>query len=384
MTHPVRTALWMAFAVVLTACASPRALGNPILSSGRDYSADPAPIVVGDTLYILAGRDVAAPDQNDFVMPEWQLLSVAGDPMRSRWQHTPHFMQPEHVFAWAANGRAYAAQIVRGPDARYYLYAPVSQRSTPARDSFAIGVAVADAPTGPWRDAHQAGPIVSQAYPVPNTILNIDPTVLVDDDGRVFLYWGSFGKLKAVELERDMVTFKGRVLDVQGASGFFEAPWLFKRRDTYLLAYAAKVRPTPLPPDMWGTWTPNNPARLWVQYQWDTPQTITTSSLWFWGDHAAGSGDGVAAPRAWHLEYWNEQGWQPVSARTAYGTLVDTDNRVEFTPVTTRCLRAVFDASTDGKTFAAVAAQEWRVDAVTPRAPRRPSVKGAASADCAP
>jgi hypothetical protein len=59
-------------------------------------------------------------------------------------------------------------------------------------------------------------------------------------------------------------------------------------------------------------------------------------------------------------------------------------NRVEFAAVTTRCLRAVFDASTDGTTFAAVAAQEWQVHAVTPRAPRHPSPKGAASADCAP
>ena len=36
--------------------------GNPILSDGSYYSADPAPMVAGDTLYILAGRDEAAPD----------------------------------------------------------------------------------------------------------------------------------------------------------------------------------------------------------------------------------------------------------------------------------------------------------------------------------
>ena len=31
--------------------------GNPILADGRYYSTDPAPIVDGDTLWILAGRD---------------------------------------------------------------------------------------------------------------------------------------------------------------------------------------------------------------------------------------------------------------------------------------------------------------------------------------
>ena len=44
-----------------------RSAGNPILSDGSYYSADPDPIVVGDTLYILAGRDEAPPDVNDFI-----------------------------------------------------------------------------------------------------------------------------------------------------------------------------------------------------------------------------------------------------------------------------------------------------------------------------
>jgi hypothetical protein len=50
--------------------------------------------------------------------------------------------------------------------------------------------------------------------------------------------------------------------------------------------------------------------------------------------------------------------------------------------VTTRCLRAVFDASTDGVSYAAVALQEWEVFSTRPRPPRRPSPKEAAKADC--
>src|SRR3546814_3899755 len=44
--------------------------GNPILADGRTYSTDPAPLVVSDTLYILAGRDEAPPDVNDFIMKD--------------------------------------------------------------------------------------------------------------------------------------------------------------------------------------------------------------------------------------------------------------------------------------------------------------------------
>jgi glycosyl hydrolase family 43 len=490
---------------------------NPILSDGTDYTTDPAPLVAGGKLYILTGRDTASPQVNDFKMPEWQMLETSGDPMAGRWTHYPHLLTPEEVFKWAAPGRAYAAQIVRGPNARFYLYAPVVYAAAATRDKFAIGVAVADTPLGPWVDAHPEGPVVSQAYPTPNDIQNIDPTVLVDDDGRVFLYWGTFGRLKGVELEQDMVTFKGTSVDVRTLNGFFEAPWLFKRNGTYYLAYAAntagptsecteavyyaciaygtassplgpwtyrgvildpvssttshpgivryngawyiayhtadakngghfrrsvaidklewddrvrppqikkvvptggapfdntpianiasharvsasnapvpvrywlravndgKVRAAPLPPDMWATWSPTNPPQQWIMYQWEQRETLVGSSVHFWGDHPAGSGIGVAPPRAWHSEYWDGEGWKAVRASAPYTTVPDVNNRVDFAPVTTRCLRAVFDASTDGVTYAAVALQEWEVFADRARAPRRPSVKGAATANC--
>ena len=220
--------------------------GNPILSDGRYYSTDPAPLVDGDTLWILAGRDEAPDGVNDFIMNEWQLLATK-DPASGVWQHYPAIARPERVFAWAEPGRAYAGQIVKGRDGRFYLYAPVLQRESAARpgtrDRFAIGVAVADRPTGPWRDAHPAGPIISQEVPVANDIQNIDPTVLIDDakDGgsRVYIYWGTFGRLRAMELASDMVTPKGPEQVVTGATGFFEAPWLLKRRGTYYLLYAA-------------------------------------------------------------------------------------------------------------------------------------------------
>ncbi len=494
-----------------------RATGNPILASGADYTTDPAPFVANGSLWILTGRDTAPPALNDFLMPEWQLLRATGNPTRGEWTHYPHFIAPQDVFRWASPGRAYAAQIVQGPNRRYYLYAPVVEATSTSKDRFAIGVAVAEAPTGPWVDAHPAGPIVSQRYPVTNDIQNIDPTVMVDDDGRVFLYWGTFGKLKGVELRSDMVTFRGSPIDVTTLSGFFEAPWLFKRNGTYYMAYAAntagprsecteaiyyaciaygtapsplgpwtyrgvmldpvssttshpgivqfrgtwylayhtadarlgghfrrsvaidtmawddavspprirkvvptggapfdstprhniasharltasnfpvpvqywvralndgRVRAAPLPPDMWATWTRNNPAQQWVLYQWEQPVTINASSVFFWGDQPPGSGIGVAPPRAWRLEYHDGAAWKPVTATGAYASVVHQFNRVEFTRVTTRCLRAVFDASTNGTTYAAVAAQEWEVFATERRVPLRTSPRDAASSTC--
>jgi len=494
-----------------------RATSNPILADGKDYTADPAPLVANGELYIITGRDTAGLGVNDFKMPEWQMLVTSADPMDGRWTHYPHLLRPEQVFKWAAPGRAYAAQIVRGPRGKFYLYAPVVYAAATTRDKFAIGVAVADSPLGPWSDAHPQGPVVSQSYPIANDIQNIDPTIFVDDDARVFLYWGTFGRLKGVELEPDMVTFKATPIDVRTLNGFFEASWLFKRKATYYMAYAAntagptsecteavyyaciaygtspsplgpwtyrgvildpvssttshpgiieyknkwylvyhtadarngghfrrsvaidrlewddgvspprikkvvptggapadttpianiasharitasnlpvptqywlravndgKVRQSPLPPDMWATWSRSNPPQQWIMYQWEQPEMLTGSSLHFWGDHAAGSGVGVAPPKAWRLEYWDDSGWKAVSARSPYTSTLDADNKVDFTPVTTRCLRAVFDASTDGASFAAVALQEWEVYSTRARPPRRPSARGAATPDC--
>ncbi|WP_267414202.1 family 43 glycosylhydrolase [Sphingomonas sp. GC_Shp_4] len=484
--------------------------GNPILADGRYYSTDPAPVVIGDTLWILAGRDEAGPDVNDFIMNEWQLLATR-DPASGDWLHYPAIARPEAVFAWAAPGRAYAGQIVPGPDGRLYMYAPVLEKDTDAKDGFAIGVAVADSPTGPWRDAHPAGPIISQRVPVANAIQNIDPTVMIDDDGRVYIYWGTFGQLRGMELARDMITPKGPEVAIEGLTGFFEAPWIMKRKGSYYMLYAgnragpqsdctpavyhaciaygtapspmgpwtyrgvvlkpvssttshsgavafkgqwylayhtadavggghfrrsvaldrmtfddsvspAAIRPViptrrpqpvpppsrnlaraasvavsndpvpvqywatslndgivkaaPLPPDMWGSWTPHNPPQQWIEYRWDRPVTLDGARIWFWADQPAGSAIGVAPPARWRLDYW-DGGWKPVPRSRGFGTAVGSFQAASFAPVTTRCLRAVFDASGVGTDHAGVAVQEW--EALGPR-PRPVTVRPASAA----
>ncbi|KAK7453110.1 hypothetical protein CaCOL14_005044 [Colletotrichum acutatum] len=217
-----------------------KSTGNPILADGSVYSADPAPLVVNDTLYILSGRDEAGPNENGFVMNEWQIFEAKNpDPAGADWTLHRDVAQPNSIFSWAAQGTAYASQIVQGPDGKFYLYSPVTQKSTSASDPFAIGVAVSDSPLGPFKDAHPSGPIISQTVPSPgNNIQNIDPTVLVDN-GKVYIYFGTFGYLKGYELDTDMVTIKGSVVDVDSLTGFFEAPWLMKRNSTYYMLYAA-------------------------------------------------------------------------------------------------------------------------------------------------
>jgi hypothetical protein len=215
--------------------------GNPILADGSVYSADPAPIVVNETVYILSGRDEAGATENGFIMNEWQIFEAQSpDPSGGSWSLHQKVAQPHSVFSWAKTGTAYAGQIVQGANGKFYMYAPVTEADSANPDPFAIGVAVSSNILGPFTDAHASGPIISESVPSPgDTIQNIDPTVLVDTDGRVFIYFGTFGQLRGYELEADMVTIKGSVTIVNSLTGYFEAPWLMKRDTTYYMLYAA-------------------------------------------------------------------------------------------------------------------------------------------------
>ncbi|WP_371786260.1 family 43 glycosylhydrolase [Streptosporangium subroseum] len=495
---------------------------NPILGDGGYYSADPAPVVVPagapgntsgrDELYIYTGHDQAGPSQNDFIMNEWGAFTTT-DVEAGQWTHHPSLMRPETVFSWATPGRAYAGQMIQGVDGRYYWYVPVSERDSTASDRFAIGLAVATSPTGPWTD-YVGGPLISQRVPSANTIQNIDPTILIDGEApnqRVYLWWGSFGNLRTLELQRDMKTPVGTQRSVTGLTGFFEAPWVFERNGTYYMAYAGNnagptsqctpanyhaciayatasspagpwtyrgtvlrpvssttshpgilefngtwyiayhtadavggghfrrsvaidrvewddtqtpprmkpvtptpvrgrdltprpnvaqeakvtvsnepvptqywvkalndevVRSNPLPPDMWGTWTGDNPPQQWVQYTWDQPMRISGSQIDFWNDNPQGSGVGVAAPARWKIQYWNlaTGQWADVPDPSGYPTATQGLQNTDFDPVTTTQVRATFDASTNGGTYSAVAVEEWKILATQPETVDPPAI----------
>ena len=119
------------------------------------------------------------------------------------------------------------------------------------------------------------------------------------------------------------------------------------------------VRTNPLPPDMWASWTPHNPPSQWIQYEWAKPVTLNESRIFFWADHPAGADEGVAPPAAWHLEYWSGDAWHPVVSHGGYPVQTRSYADVTFDPITTLCLRAVFNASGERANYAGVAVEEW-------------------------
>ena len=88
-------------------------------------------------------------------------------------------------------------QYVNG---QYVLYYSLSIWGDP---NPGIGVATAPHPKGPWVD--QGKLFNSNEIGVPNSI---DASVFVDDDGRVYMMWGSFCGIYGIELSSDGLSIK--------------------------------------------------------------------------------------------------------------------------------------------------------------------------------
>lgn len=212
--------------------------GNPVLGDGSYYSADAAPLSVDGTLYVYGGHDEAAEQQGGFEMHDYGVLTTA-DPTTGDWNLYADNLDPDEVFDWATGDGAYAGHVTRGADGKFYWYAPVQWENTAVPNRMAIGVAVSDGPLGPWTDA-VGEPLLTWTDVFGTSTTGqevIDPHVFTDADGRVYLYWGSWGVARVVELEPTMTATTGAISTIPGLTGFFEAPWVFEREGTYYLAY---------------------------------------------------------------------------------------------------------------------------------------------------
>ena len=93
---------------------------------------------------------------------------------------------------------------------------------------FAIGVAIADKPEGPY---------VPQSTPIKG-VHGIDPNVFIDKDGQAYLYW-SAGNIYAAKLKENMTELDGdpvTLKDLPG-KGLKEGPYLFERAGIYYLTF---------------------------------------------------------------------------------------------------------------------------------------------------
>lgn len=207
--------------------AAPRVPGtNPI---ARDvFTADPAPLVVGNTVYLYTGHDQAR-GKEMFTMWDW--LCFSSKDMKIWTPHGPVMRVTD--FKWASRD-AWASQAIER-NGRFYFYAAVRHDAT--HPGMAIGVAVSDKPTGPFVDARGSALVTDDMTPSPYPWDDIDPTVFIDDDGTAWLAWGN-PTCYLAKLKPDMTELDGPIRRI-AVPNYTEGPWLSKHDGTYYLTYAA-------------------------------------------------------------------------------------------------------------------------------------------------
>lgn len=146
------------FGIVLIAVAMVPQLSisqNPIITDV--FTADPAPLVYNDTLYLYTSHDTASVASTNYEMKDWLVFSTTD--MKKWTNHGPK-LSPK-TFSWAT-GDAYAAQCVER-DGKFYFYVSTFHKdSEVSKGGAAIGVAVADSPLGPFKDAIGKALIVNE------------------------------------------------------------------------------------------------------------------------------------------------------------------------------------------------------------------------------
>jgi hypothetical protein len=128
--------------------------------------------------------------------------------------------------------------------------------------------------------------------------------------------------------------------------------------------FIPQVGTAPVADRRWGSWGREQPATVWLQYQWRTAQRISASTLYFWDDQPDG---GVAQPSAWKLQYLRAGEWVDIVARDGYPLAgKEAASRAQFAPVTTTALRAVISTAVQGSGHAALGVDEWQVSVELP------------------
>ena len=233
MNKKLKLTLSLALAATMQGLAQ-----NPFVQTC--YTSDPAPMVHDGRMYVYTGHDEDGADF--FWMQEWRVYS--SDDMVNWVDHgSPLALES---FSWA-DDRAWAAQTIER-NGKFYWYICAHSKLS---GGMAIGVAVSDSPTGPFRDAIGKPLFENGSWD------HIDPSVLIDDDGQAWLCWGN-PQLYYLKLNEDMISYEGELIladmteEAFGAplaknrdrskkykDSYVEGPWLTKRNGTYQLIYAA-------------------------------------------------------------------------------------------------------------------------------------------------
>ena len=203
---------------------------NPIIRN--QFTADPTARVFNGKIYLYPSHDIPAPEgqrQDWFCMEDYHVFSSEN---LTDW--TDHGMiVTQNKVPWGKpDGYSMWAPDCVYKNGKYYFYFPNAPKTG---RGFAIGVATADHPEGPFT----CEPTAIKG------VFGIDPCVLIDDDGQAYLYWSGMG-IRGTKLKDNMKETADTTASnapqsatvMQGLpDGFKEGPFVFKRDNYYYLTF---------------------------------------------------------------------------------------------------------------------------------------------------
>ena len=189
------------------------------------FTADPAPMVYQDTVFLYTTHDEDDARGYEFKMKDW-LLYTSTDMVN--WQDHGAVASLKDFKWYDGDNGAWAEQVIER-NGKFYMYCPIHGHG--------IGVLVADSPYGPFHDPI-GKPLVWQK----EHWYDIDPSVWIDDDGQAYMYWGN-PHTYYVKLNEDMISTSGEIHQLPHITDYQEGPWIYKRDSKYYLAFASTCCP---------------------------------------------------------------------------------------------------------------------------------------------
>ncbi|MDR0895898.1 MAG: family 43 glycosylhydrolase [Prevotellaceae bacterium] len=196
---------------------------NPII---RDqFSADPTAKVFEGKVYLYPSHDIPSPIER---LKEWFCMAdyhVFSSVNLTDWEDHGVIVSQERVPWVQRDSYSMWAPDCVYKDGKYYFYFPSTPRGQ--EKGFAVGVAIADQPYGPFMPQMRSIKGVN----------GIDPCVLIDTDGQSYIYWAG-GGMSVAKLKDNMTELASEPVQISGLpDGFKEGPFVFKQAGKYYFTF---------------------------------------------------------------------------------------------------------------------------------------------------
>ncbi len=250
-----KTSLFVLTLILLSACQQKTIPAGPATYSGNPvfpgWYADPEGIIFKQEYWIYPtySDDYLQPDRSTEFSAQQvavQKLTINQQYLKQTfvnafsskdlvtWTKHPHVLDIRDV-KWAAYS-IWAPSAIQA-NGKYYLFFSANDIQSNAEHG-GIGVAVADKPEGPFKDA-LGKPLINEFH---NGAQPIDQFVFRDDDGQMYMYYGGWRHCNVVKLSQDLLRVEAmadgtRFKEITPAN-YVEGPFVFKRKNKYYFMWS--------------------------------------------------------------------------------------------------------------------------------------------------